>query len=84
MWNVKCNHKTLFHILFILTKINEQTKRNKTVVKIHESLWFTCWDVKQQIMSISCSTCWFHTHHAIFSSLEGDIAEVSKILTSGN
>ena len=35
-------------------------------------------------------SCQFHaahasyTHHAIFSSLEDDIAEVSKILTSGN
>ena len=38
MWNVKFTHKTFFHILFIQTKINEQTKRNKTVVKIHESL----------------------------------------------
>ena len=26
-----------FYILFIQTKINEQTKHNKTVVKIHES-----------------------------------------------
>ena len=84
MWNVKLNHKTFFYILFIQTKINEQTKHNKTVVKIHESLYFTCSDLKQQIMSISCSTCLIYTHHAIFSSLEGDIAEVSKILTSGN
>ena len=37
MWNVKLNHKTFFYILFIQTKINEQTKHNKTVVKIHES-----------------------------------------------
>ena len=57
MWNEKFNHKTFFKILFIQTKISEQTKHNKTVVKIHESLQFTCWDVKQQIMSISCSTC---------------------------
>ena len=76
--------KNCFYSLFIQTKVNKQTKRNKTVVKIHESLLFTCWEVKQQIMSISCSTCWFHAHHAIFSSLEGNIAEVSKILTSGN
>ena len=39
MWNVKFNHITFFfYILFIQTKINEQTKHNKTVVKIHESL----------------------------------------------
>ena len=38
MWNVKFNHKTYFYILFIQTKINEQTKLNETVVKIHESL----------------------------------------------
>ena len=38
MWNVKFNHKTFFYILFIRTKIKEQTKQNKTVVKIHESL----------------------------------------------
>ena len=46
-----------FYSLFIQTKINKQTKQNKTVVKIHESLEFTCWGVKQQIISISCSTC---------------------------
>ena len=57
MWNEQINHKTFFYILFIQTKINEQTKHNKTVVKIHESPYVTCWDVKQQIMSISCSTC---------------------------
>ena len=39
MWIVKFNHKTFFYILFIQTKINEQTKLNKTVVKIHESLY---------------------------------------------
>ena len=38
MWNVKFNQKTFFYILFIQTKINEQTTHNKTVVKIHESL----------------------------------------------
>ena len=38
MWNVKFNHKTFFKFLFIQTKINEQTKHNKTVVKIHENL----------------------------------------------
>ena len=38
MWNVKFNRKTFFYILFIQIKINEQTKHNKTVVKIHESL----------------------------------------------
>ena len=38
MWKVKFNHKTFFYILFIQTKINEQTNHNKTVVKIHESL----------------------------------------------
>ena len=27
-----------FYSLFIQTKINQQTKQNKTVVKIHESL----------------------------------------------
>ena len=40
MWNVIFNHlikKHIFYILFIQTKINEQTKQNKTVVKIHES-----------------------------------------------
>ena len=35
MQNVKFNHKTLFYILFIQTKTNEQTKQNITVVKIH-------------------------------------------------
>ena len=42
MWNVKFNHKTFFYILFIQTKINEQTQLKKTVVKIHESLKYTC------------------------------------------
>ena len=37
MWNVKFN-QFFFYILFIQTKITEQTKHNKTVVKIHESL----------------------------------------------
>ena len=31
-------------------------------------------------MSISCSTCQFYTHHAIFSPLEGELVEVSKKL----
>ena len=55
MENIKCFHKTVLQFVF-QTKINKQTKQNKTVVKIHESLKFTCWEVKQQIMSISCST----------------------------
>ena len=38
MWNVKFNHKSFFYILSIQKKINEQTKQNKTVVKIHKSL----------------------------------------------
>ena len=38
MWNVKFNLKTFFYILFIQTKISEETKHNKTDVKIHESL----------------------------------------------
>ena len=37
MWNVKFDHKTCLYIV-IQTKINEQTKQNKTVVKCHESL----------------------------------------------
>ena len=49
--------KNLFYILFVETKINEQARQNKTVIQIHERLLFTCWDVKQQIMSISFSTC---------------------------
>ena len=28
MWNIKFNHKTLFYILLIQTKKNEQTKQN--------------------------------------------------------
>ena len=38
MGTIKCYHKTVFTSLFIQTKINKQTKQNKTVVKIHESL----------------------------------------------
>ena len=43
MGNIKCYHTTVFTISlfkqrFIQTKINKQTKQNKTVVKIHESL----------------------------------------------
>ena len=57
MGNVKSLSLNCFHSLFIHTKINKQTKQNKTVVKVHESLLFTCWEVKKQIMSISRSTC---------------------------
>ena len=79
MWNVKFNHKTFFYILITQTKINEQTEHNKTVVKIHESLGCeTAIHVNfMQHMLVLYSSCYF-------SSLEGDIAEVSKILTSGN
>ena len=38
MGNIKCYHKAVFYSVFIQTKINKQTKQNKTVVKIHESL----------------------------------------------
>ena len=37
MGNIKCYHKTVYS-LFIQTKINKQTKQNKTVVKVHERL----------------------------------------------
>ena len=33
---VKCNHKLFLQ--FVYSKINKQTKQNKTVVKVHESL----------------------------------------------
>ena len=33
MWNVKFNHKTFFYILFIQTKINEQTTHTKQLLK---------------------------------------------------
>ena len=33
MWNVKFNHKTFFYILFIQTKINEQTKQLLNLMK---------------------------------------------------
>ena len=39
MRNVKYNHKTFFYTLFIQTKINEQIKQNKAIIKIHESLF---------------------------------------------
>ena len=77
MWNVKFNHKTFFfYILFIQTKINEQTQHNKTVVKISwKSLVYLLGcetaNVKfMQLMLVLYSSCYF-------SSLEGDIAEVS-------
>ena len=50
-------HKNWFDNLLIQTKTYKQTKQSKTVVKIHESLLFTCRKVKRQIMSISCSPC---------------------------
>ena len=34
MWNGKFNDKTFFFILLIQTRINEQTKQNKTVVNV--------------------------------------------------
>ena len=70
MWNVKLN-PTIFYILFIQTKINEQTKQNKTVVKIHES-------------QFNAPHASFILIMLFFSLLEDDNAEVSKILTSGN
>ena len=38
MGNIKCFHKNCFYSLFIQTKINKQTKQNKTVVKIMKVL----------------------------------------------
>ena len=39
MCYIKCYHKTVLQFVYSkLTKINEQTKLNKTDVKIHESL----------------------------------------------
>ena len=76
MWNVKLNHKTPF--TFCLFK---QRKMNKTklLLKFIKVFNLPVKDVKQQILSILCSTCKFHIYHAIFNSLEGDIPEVSKI-----
>ena len=77
MWNVKFNHNTPFYNLFIQTKINEQTKLNKTVVKVQES---------QEIYLLEGETAYpvnLNAAHAsftpiIFSAIEGNIAEVSK------
>ena len=38
MGNIKCYHKTVFTVCLFKELINKQTKQNKTVVKIHESL----------------------------------------------
>ena len=37
MRNIECYHKFVFTV-YLLKEINKQTKQNKTVVKIHESL----------------------------------------------
>ena len=76
MWNVKFNHKNFFLHSVYSNKENEQTK-TKLLLKYIKV--FICWEVKQQnvLMLVSYSSCYI-------SSLEGDIAEVSKILTSEN
>ena len=67
--------KLFVYILFIQTKINEPTKQNKTVVKIHESLKFTSANHVNfmQHMLVLYTSCYFN-------SLEVDIREVSKKL----
>ena len=75
------NYETLF--TFVHSNTGNGTKLIKQLLKFIKSLYFTCWEVKEQIMSISCSPCLFHAHF-MFSSLEGDIRTVSNILTSGN
>ena len=58
MWNVKFNHKTFFYILFIQTKINEQsiTKLLLKFMKVF-SLPGRMWNSK---------ACQFHAAHASF------------------
>ena len=83
MGNIKCYHQTIFTVFFFQTKIIKQTKQNKTVVKIQETLIYllrgeTANHVnRMQHMLVSHSSCYF-------SSLEVNIAEVSNILTTRN
>ena len=65
--------------MFIQAKINKQTKQNKTVKSLIYLLEGETANYVNfmQHMLVSHSSCYF-------SSLEGNVAEVSKILTSGN
>ena len=85
MLSVKFNHNTIFYILFIQTKINEQTKPKKTVVRFHESFL---------VYLLGCETAshvnfWQHTlalySSCYFLALQRVILEYwQKQLTSGN
>ena len=68
--------------MFIQTKIDKQTKKKKNYCKILPLIKLLGGEAANhanfmQHMRVSHSSCYF-------SSLEGNIAEVSKILTSGN
>ena len=82
MWNVIFNHKTFFYILFIQTKINEQTKHNKTVVKIMKvhSLPVGMWNSKScQFHAISCN--FMHVYKNINFWLETSLSWISSYNT---
>ena len=48
---------SILYFEMYINSLNVECKVSSTVVKIHENLYSTCWEVKQQIMSISYSTC---------------------------
>ena len=80
MENIKCFHKTVCTVCF--------SNKDKFISKQNET------KLLQKIMEVfnlpvggrNRKSCQFHAapHHPIFSTLEGNIAEVSKILTSDN
>ena len=79
MLNVKFNHKTLFKFDCIQAKIKEK-RTNKTKLLLEVIKVF-----KLPVGRLSSKSCQFHAAHAsfilimLFSSLGGDIGEVSKI-----
>ena len=83
MWNVKFNHKIFFFLHFVYS--NEETKSNKTKQNCCKI------SIKPLNYALGGETA-FHVnfmqhmlvHACCFSSVEGDIGEVSKILTSGS
>ena len=59
MWNVKFNHKTLFYILFIQTKINEKQNKTKELLKFMKVF-------SLPVGMSNSKSCQFHAAHASF------------------
>ena len=83
MWNVKFNLKHFFYILLIQTKKVNKENKTKQLLKFIKVF-------NLPVEMGNSKSCQYHAARAsfilimLFSSLEGDIACVSKITTSGN